>query len=124
MHSEVEDPASVDSPCIERLANAVESLLLRSELPKGLESAVISIVPLDPADFPTARLSNLFSQIMQRHQKAMEQYHKTNPPARHPALSYLRYAAVPARTKHWFKQRIWTLFRESLAHNEICRASA
>lgn len=104
---------------MERLANAVESLLLCSELPKGLQSAFISILPLNPTDFPTGELRTLFSEIMQRHQNERKHYNKTNSAPRSLALSYLPYATIPGRSKHWFKQQIWKLFRRSLTHNEI-----
>ncbi|MFO7906799.1 MAG: hypothetical protein R6U98_29355 [Pirellulaceae bacterium] len=114
------DEHEVDTSCMESLANAVESLLLASQVSKGLDGAFISITPLRESDFPTAELRALFSEIAEKHAEIVWKFNESpdgrNPP-RSALLSHVRYANANGRTKHWFKRQIWTLCRGCLHHN-------
>jgi hypothetical protein len=53
----------LDSSCMERIAKAVQSVLLASDLNKGLESAMLSLVPIGERDLPTQQLQKQFREI-------------------------------------------------------------
>jgi len=109
--------AAVDDGCIERLSNAVEALLLCSDMNKGLESAFLSIIPLLESDFPTFEMAQQFRGILDKHTKHLERIEANLAEAPSSLDSHLRYSLMAGRTKHWFKRAIWTLFRDCVSHN-------
>jgi hypothetical protein len=111
----------VDESCMERLALAVEALLLSPDASKGLESAFLSLGPIQARDFPTKELAGQFTQIEEKHLSHMKRVSEDADLGgvdESPLLSHLRYSRINGRTKHWFKQRIWELFKDCSMHNE------
>jgi hypothetical protein len=109
----------IDLSCMERMSNAVESLLLNADLNKGLESAFLSLMPLLPRDFPTKELADRIERIHEKHDSMMAKISAARDLSHisGPHFSYLRYSFFPGPTKHWFKREIWALFYGSIHHN-------
>ena len=105
---------------MERIAIAVESLLVCPDLDKALESAILSLCPLQKRDFPTKKLAGLFGTIMEKHSSFIEgaafkrefQFFSNKP-----GFTHVRYSLLHGRSKHWFKKRIWELLYACMHHN-------
>lgn len=115
-----DDGQRASDSCRERLTNAVESLLLCPDAFEGLEKAFGHLLLLRPEDFPTEGLRTAFASLVQRHNASIDEYCRVQGVADSHAVAYLRYAMIPSDTKHWLRQQIWELYRESLAAGEPC----
>ncbi|MBC8289254.1 MAG: hypothetical protein H8E37_02955 [Planctomycetes bacterium] len=107
---------SWDPSILERLGLAVESIVVGTDLSTSLSSAYLSIVPLNPNDFPTEELEKMFIELMERHQQSKEKARIQESHLDFDGPNSLRYVfmCMHSRTKHWYKVRIWELYRGSV----------
>jgi hypothetical protein len=102
---------SVDESCLQRVRDAVESILLVPDKGKGFEDAFLQLIPLAERDFENPTLRTLFKQLMDRHDADLAKVLSKHPSLRESDLGSLKYKIIPSRSKCWFKEMIWKLYR-------------